>query len=64
MNYPINLSRGVTETPRRARSRKMNPEERSDWEAVDRALREITTEIVYLRKAVKELQDASLNSST
>jgi len=42
----------------------MNPEERSDWEAVDRALREITTEIVYLRKAVKELQDASLNSST
>jgi len=57
-NYPINLGRGVTETPRRSRSRPMRVEEKQDWEAQDRAIREIVKELEYLRKAVKELQDA------
>lgn len=36
----------------------MRVEEKQDWEAQDRAIREIVKELEYLRKAVKELQDA------
>jgi hypothetical protein len=36
----------------------MSPEERQDWEASDRTLREVVKELDYLRNAVKELQDA------
>lgn len=47
----------VSEAPRRSPSRKMSPEERADWEAVDRWAREV-------RAALKAVQDWILEVQT
>lgn len=47
----------VSEAPRRNPSRKMSPEEKADWEAIDRWAREV-------RAAIKAIQDWILEAQT
>lgn len=52
----VNLG-APTSSVRRSRTRKLSEEEKQDWDAVDRALREISEAVSLLKKAVVELQE-------
>lgn len=46
----------VSEAPRRSPSRKMSPEEKADWEAVDRWAREVRASFMAVQNWILEVQ--------